>query len=147
MSDDNVFAQLESKFRRLAELRVERDQSKTANQKAEKEYRSYEAELIAELAESKTKGTHSFDFGGDLGEMKFISKKTVYGQVVDHQLAAAYFASEEGEASSQTTEVMYEPKIIGRRLNEIARECHEDGGEFPPGIGFYEKKFISISGA
>lgn len=136
MSD---LAALESRFRRLAELRQDRDQDAVTAKRSEEAYREYEAELLAILEDSGLKGSLGFDFGGDLGEISFQRRKTVYGRIIDKKAAMAALR-EEGLAEQMTGE-----KIESRRLNELVRERQESGEDLPDGIDFYEKRFISIS--
>ncbi len=57
MSD---LAAFESKYRRLAELREERDMNKKTAETSEAAYREYEAELISTLEESALRGSVEF---------------------------------------------------------------------------------------
>lgn len=136
MSD---LAALESKFRRLAELREERDVDKEAAKRSEEAYREYEADLWTQVEESAVRGSVEFDFGGDLGIIRFQPKKTVYGRVIDKNAALEAFESE------CLTDELTSPKIEARRLNEYVRDKLELEGELPEGIDYYEKKFISIT--
>ena len=52
MADDDTGQALASKFRRLAELRIERDITKTAAENAEREFRACEADIWDDLIES-----------------------------------------------------------------------------------------------
>ena len=130
---------LKNRFRRLAEYRQERDQDKLTAKKSEEAYREYEAELLAVLEDSDLKGAIQFDFGGDLGTISFQRRKTIFGKVIDKQLALQSLAAEDLE------EQMTGTTIEARRLNELVRERDEAGEDLPDGIGFYEKKFVSIS--
>lgn len=130
---------LESRFRRLAELRRDRDIDSQAAKASESAYREYEAELLEALDGSNLKGAISIDFGGDLGEIKFQRRKTTYGRIIDKRAAMQALAAE------GLDEQMTGTKIEARRLNELVRERQESGENLPDGIGFYDKQFISIS--
>lgn len=132
-------AALEGKFRRLAELRETRDFDKKTAEVSEEAYREYEAALLATIEESSLKGSVEFDFGGDLGTIRFTPRSTIYGRIVDKNAALEAF---EAEAIG---EEMTSPKIEARRLNEYVRERLESGEELPDGVGFYEKRFLTIS--
>lgn len=136
MSD---LAALESKFRRLAELREQRDFDKQTAETSESAYREYEAELFEVVDESALRGTVEFDFGGDLGVIRFQPRRTIYGKIVDKNAA---FEAFENEA---IVEEMTAPKIEARRLNEYVRERLEENGELPDGIGYYERRYMTIS--
>jgi hypothetical protein len=130
---------LESKFRRLAELREQRDIDKKAAENSESEYRAYEAELFETIEESALRGTVEFDFGGDLGLIRFQPRRTIYGRVIDK---AAALEALEAEA---LVEEMTAPKIEARRLNELVRDRMESNQELPEGIDYYERRFFTIS--
>jgi hypothetical protein len=132
-------AGLEHKFRRLAELREERDTDKAALKASENAYREYESELLETVAESSLRGSVEFDFGGDLGVIRFQPRATIYGKVVD-QHAALDALDEEMLREEMTKEA-----IEARRLNEYVRDKLERGEELPEGIGYYERKFFTIS--
>lgn len=136
MSD---LAGLESKFRRLAELREERDIAKQAEKAAEEAYREYEASLFEEIEDSSLRGTVEFDFGDDLGKIRFQRRSTIYGRIIDKNAAMDAFENE------ALVEEMTAPKVEAKRLNEYVRERLENDGELPEGIGYYEKKFFTIS--
>jgi len=136
MSD---LAALESKFRRLAELREQRDIDKKAAEQSESEYREYEAELFGAVEDSALRGTVEFDFGGDLGKIRFQPRRTIYGQVVDKSAALESFEQE------ALIDEMTGPRIEARRLNEYVRDRLENGQELPDGVSYYERKFFTIS--
>lgn len=136
MSD---LAGLESKFRRLAELREQRDFDKAAAESSEKGYREYEAELLEAIDESALRGTIQFDFGGDLGVIKFQPRRTIYGRIIDKNAALDAFEEE------ALLDEMTAPKIESRRLNEYVRDKVESHQELPDGIDYYERRYVTIS--
>lgn len=136
MSD---LAGLESKFRRLAELREQRDIDKKASEASEKNYREYEAELFESIEDSALRGTVEFDFGGDLGVIRFQPRRTIYGRVIDKMAALESFENE------ALVDEMTAPKIEARRLNEYVRDRLENHQALPDGIDYYERRFFTIS--
>lgn len=136
MSD---LAQFESKFRRLAELRERRDEDKAALKASENAYREYESELLETVADSALRGSVEFDFGGDLGVIRFQPRATIYGKIIDQHQALESLEAE------YLREEMTKETIEARRLNELVRDKLEQGEELPEGIGFYERKFFTIS--
>ena len=130
---------LESKFRRLAELREERDFAKKTAETAESAYREYEAELFGVVEDSALRGTIEFDFGGDLGTIRFQPRSTIYGRVIDK------FAALESLENEALLDEMTAPKVEARRLNEYVRDRMENGQELPDGIDYYERRFFTIS--
>lgn len=130
----------ESKFRRLAELRQERDMDKTTADRSERAYRAYEAELMDEADSSSIRGTVTHDFGDDLGTVRFTFKKpTKYGTITDPHAAA------QSLREMARYDEIFAPKVQGQRLNELVRELEDSGHELPEGIGKYEKRGITIS--
>jgi len=129
---------LESRFRRLAELREARDIDKEALKASEAAYREYEAALLEEVKDSSLRGSVEFDFG-DLGVIRFQPRKTIYGKIIDKQ--AALQAFEELMLDEEMTGKSFE----ARRLNEFVRDAVESGKELPDGVGSYERAFFTIS--
>lgn len=136
MSD---LAALESKFRRLAELREQRDFDKQAAEASEAAYREYEAELLETIDESALRGTVEFDFGGDLGIIRFQPRRTIYGRIIDKNAAMDSFEQE------ALMDEMTAPKIEARRLNEYVRDRIESGVPLPEGVDYYERRYVTIS--
>jgi hypothetical protein len=132
-------SEFKSRFQRLLELREARDIDKKKATTSEKAYREYEAELWEELSELGVKGTISFDFGGDLGTAKFVSRATTYGKIIDSEAALrALKAAGYGD-------VIYSEAVREGRLNELVRDLLESKTELPEGVDFYTRKGISIS--
>jgi hypothetical protein len=136
MSDEEIVA---SKFRRLVELREKRDQTKTAADNAEKQYRVYETELFDELEEGPGEGTRRFDLGAPHGVVAFTPRETRFGRLLDADKAIEYFEE------TDLVEEMTKPGIEKRKLNEWVRELLEQGKPMPPGVDFYVNRGITIS--
>lgn len=132
-------SELKATLRRLMELRDERDATKTAAEDAEKEYREKEAELWEELEDSPVSGGIKLDIGEPYGVVSFAPVETHYGRVLDSEKAQEYF-----EQSAQVEEYT-QPKIVGARINELARECLEEGKAMPPGLDWYARRYIRIT--
>lgn len=139
MNDDVTLTNLESKFRRFAELREQRDIDKQTAERSEREYREYEAELFEQIEDAALRGSVEFDFGGDLGVIRFQPRQTIYGRVIDKNAALDSFENE------ALLDEMSAPKIEARRLNEYVRERLENGQALPAGVDFYTKRFFTIS--
>ncbi len=132
-------SEFSSKLRRLMELREDRDTSKLAAEKAEKEYRSKESELWDELDESPIKGGLKIDLGAPHGVVTFHPKETFYGRVLDADKALDYF-----ERTGQTDEYT-EPKIAKARVSELVRGRLEAGQPMPDGLDWYARRYITIT--
>lgn len=136
MSEEEAIA---SKFRRLAELREKRDETKTAADNAEDDYRKYEADLYDELMESPMKGSRRFDLGPPFGTVVFTPRETKYGRIYDEDAAQEYF-----EQRAMMDE-MTKPSIEKRKVNELVRDLLDQGQPMPPGIDFTTNRGITIS--
>ena len=132
-------AGLESKFRRLAELRDRRDYEKKAAENSERAYREYEQQLFESIEDSALRGTVEFDFGGDLGIIRFQPRRTIYGRVVDKNAAIEAFENE------ALIDEMTAPRIEARRLNEYVRDRLENGQSLPEGVDYYERRYFTVS--
>lgn len=131
--------QFRSKFRRLMELRVERDETKKAAETAETDYRGYEAELWDELSSSPLEGSIKLDIGLPYGIVAFTPTETFYARVIDEDVAL------EGFEQRAVVEEYTEPKIAKGRLNELVRECIEQNQKLPPGVDWYARRPIKIT--
>jgi hypothetical protein len=141
-SDDDggqLVASLESKARRLVELRDARDVDKETAKNSEKAYRAYEQEFFQAVADSPIKGALKLDLGGGVGEVSFSLRETTYGRVLDAEKAAEYFKARSMDAA------MFEPKISGQRLNEHIRELLDNGTPPPEGLDFFVNRGVTIS--
>lgn len=140
-ADDDVKPVTDVEFRRLMELREKRDETKTAAENAEKEYRELEAELWDRAAASSQLPPFKFDLGEPYGVVSFHPKETHYGRVIDKDKALDYF-----EQRAMMDEVT-EPKIVMARVNEIVRDAMEQNESLPDGLDFYARRYITITKA
>lgn len=136
MSDLTEF---KARFQRLLELREQRDIDKAASKRSENAYREYESELYEEIKDSGITGRISFDFGGDLGTAKFQLRATRFGKIENKKDAIAALKAE------GLDELIFEEAVRERRLNELVRDRLDSKSDLPEGVGFYERKGISIS--
>lgn len=136
MNEDEVIA---SKFRRLVELRKQRDADKTAADKSEEEYREYESELFDEMAASPIKGARRIDLGPPHGLIVFTPRETKFARILNLDDALDYFESR------AMSDEMTKPGISKRKLNELVREHLEQGKPMPAGVDWYANRGITIS--
>lgn len=66
----------------------------------------------------------------------FVPTETIYGQVQDRSQFVAWAIENAPE--------LVEYKERGELINSLARETLDDNGEFPPGLGFRVKEYISV---
>lgn len=133
-----------SMFRRLMELREERDETKAAYEEAEKDYRRYEAELWDTLTEDGTlkmsDASQKVPLGPPYGTVTFSPRETHFGRVLNENRALEYFEQR------ALIDEMTKSKISKARLNELVRTIIEDeNGTMPPGIDYYTNKGITIT--
>lgn len=132
-------AAIESKFRRLAELRTTRDEDKIKAEKSEEEFKEYESELYDEIDESALEGGLRFNFGPPLGVISFSLRATNFGRIIDADAATKYFEEQ------QEIDEMSKPKLSKSKINELVRELIDQGKPMPPGIDFTTNRGITIS--
>jgi hypothetical protein len=128
-----------SKFRRLVELRDDRDEKKTAYDSAEEDYREYEAELYEWMKQSPIKGSRRIDLGEGMGVIVFTPRETYYGRILDKDKALKWF--KERRMLPELTR----SEIAKRKLNEIVRDRLESGSPMPDGVDFTANRGITIS--
>lgn len=73
------------------------------------------------------------------GVGKFAAKSTDYGKILNLEEFATW-AREQGLGDEFLQDAPQK-----NRLNELVRKCLADGEEFPPGVHFYTKNYISIT--
>lgn len=128
-------------LRRLMELREKKDELKAAAAKASEEYADAEAELFDKLDSGPMSRLNNVDLGEPWGRVSFGRRETYYGRVIKgmESEAAEYFR-EHGMG-----DIMAKPSFVKKRLNEIARDCREQGTSPPPGIDWYPNRGVTIT--
>lgn len=131
---------LRGPFRRLMELREDKDTKVTAAEKATKEYKQHELEVFDAIEGSPLTGSIKLDLGEPYGEVSFGARETPYGRLVDEEAAMDYF-----ENSAQVDEYT-KAKISKKRLHELVRGILEDEDpKMPPGIDYYYNRGVTIT--
>jgi hypothetical protein len=136
--------EIKSAFRRLIELREERDETKTAAEAAENAYRRFEQELWDRMTEDGTlqmkDASLKVPLGPPHGTITFSPRETKFGRVLNYEKALEHF-----EQRAMVDEMM-KSKVSKARLNEYVRQILEDeNAVMPPGIDFYVTKGITIT--
>lgn len=126
-----------AKLRRLMEARTARDEAKKALEQAEADFREIEAEVYEELA--SVKGTVKVPLGEPWGTVSFRQRETYYGRIIDDEAALEYFEQR------QMMDELTAPRFVKARLNEIVRECVEQGEAPPPGVDYYANRGVTIT--
>lgn len=70
-----------------------------------------------------------------VGTSNFVRAATTYGQVQDRSAFVAW--------AEENAPELIESKERKALVNEIVRECLEDGRPLPEGLGFYVKQYVS----
>jgi hypothetical protein len=128
-----------AQLRRFMELREARDVTKKAAENAEKEYRDAEGDVYEALEASPVKGTLKVDLGDPWGVVSFAPRETYFGRIYDDYAALEHF-EERAMVDELTT-----PKFVMKRVNEIVRDCVEQGVKPPPGIDYYARRGVTIT--
>jgi hypothetical protein len=120
---------------RLANLKLlkqrERRLKKDAEQaKAERE--RFEAELFEEMESTNT-------YAQRQGDAQYVLKSTVYGTLTDKD---AFY---EWCKTAGLDDEMFRETEEKQRLNELVRAALDNNEELPPGVGFFTKRYISIT--
>jgi hypothetical protein len=111
---------------------------KAESDAASEDYRVAEQEIL-DVLEGLGIKTFTVELPG-IGEVRFSRRKpTLYGRIVDPDVA--YMAlDQQGRADE-----LFAPKVQASRLNELVRECLEQGMPLPEGVDFYERAGITVS--
>lgn len=126
-----------AKLRRLMEARTARDEAKKALEQAEADFREIETEVYEALA--NVKGTIKVPLGEPWGTVSFRQRETYYGRIIDDEAALEYFEQR------QMMDELTAPRFVKARLNEIVRECVEQGEAPPPGVDYYANRGVTIT--
>lgn len=134
-----------AKGRRFIEARERRDELKQAYDDAKAEYEALESEFWDELAPSDPNAidyklaAHKIPLGQPWGTVMFQPRETVYGRIIDDELALKYY---ENRAMQDDVTA---PKFVMARINEEVRERRENDQPMPPGIDYYQRRFVSVT--
>lgn len=141
-----IAEEAKSALRRLMESRTKRDELKKALEIAEREFRDNEADVFEALEAlrdpndpSASRTALKVHLGEPWGTVSFRGRETIYGRIIDDEAALEYF-----EQRGMMDEVT-EPKFAKARLNEIARECIEQGEQTPPGMDYHRQCGVTIT--
>jgi hypothetical protein len=128
-AEDLVERELKARLIKLGQLKAEKKRAERVADAAKAALVVFEAKLWEDMEES---GVQSM--GLDSG--KFVRKSTVYGQVTD--LEALVTWCEENGVDDLVKTVQEKG-----RLNELVRAKLDTQEELPPGVSFYESRYIS----
>lgn len=127
-------------FRRLMEARERNnlaaiEKKKAGEAKAEAELAVYEL-----LVDSDVVGEFSLDLGPPWGVQGFTHDSTIYGRVLDKDLAVHSL-----RMTGHDDILVREQSVAEGRLNEHVRDLLETGQPIPDGIDFNDRKRVKVS--
>lgn len=114
--------------RALRALRDKKDALYAQHKAAEEAYSKAHGALLERFEDEEIDGLKT-------GGTNYVPTSTTYGTIQDRDEFVRW-ASEEAPELLQVKE---RPAL----LNELVRECHDDGRALPPGVGSYPKAYIS----
>lgn len=92
----------------------------------------YKQAEVAFIERMQSEGVESIKHDGTL----YVPAATTYGQIQDRAEFVAWAEAERPE--------LLETKERKALVNEIVRECLDNGTEMPPGVGFYVSEYVSL---
>jgi hypothetical protein len=121
------------------EARTARDEAKRDLEAKEEAFRECEADVFESLSDSGVQGSVKVDLGDPWGVVAFRTRETYFGRIIDEEAALEYF-----EQRAMIEEISA-PKFVKRRINEIVRDCIEQGIDTPPGVDYYPQRGVTIT--
>ena len=129
---------LKSRAARLVVLKDDMTRARHNAEKAEKAYRDAERDLWIELEDAGMK-TGKFDLG-DGQEVSLQRRETITSRVIDEDEAVAAL-----EAEGLADELLGNPQIRKRVLNEVTRNRLQAGQPLIPGTDFYPRRYLTVT--
>lgn len=120
--------ELTNKLKELRKVRTARDKANAKYEDLARDYSRLEAELFA-LMEAEDMSS------AKVGGVQYVRAATTYAQVQDKSALIAWAEEHDPE--------LIAPAPRKALLNQKVRECLDNGEPLPPGLGVYEKEYIS----
>jgi hypothetical protein len=112
-------------------LRQLRDGFDAADSRAKSAKQVYEDAQRKFFERLEAEGIGSIKVDG----VNFVPQTTIYGQVQDREAFLAW--------AETADEALVETRERKALINELVREAIENGDPLPPGLGFYQKDYVS----
>lgn len=112
----------------LKALKKQKDDAKKEASRLEAEHKAAEAALRDRMEQEGVEGIKS-------DGTNFVPTDTTYGQITDRSEFVKW-------ARDNAPELLQEQEI-GERINALARQLIDDGEEFPPGLSYRVREYIS----
>jgi hypothetical protein len=125
------------KVRRLVAAREKKDELETALEKAKEDYAVLDSEVWDMLDNAAMNPPFKFVVDGE--EIIFHNKVTTYGKILDYDKAYDW------ARRNKMDEALNEDRFVMARISEEVRERRDNGQSMPPGVGFSERRFVSIT--
>lgn len=119
-------------FDYLRYLKAEAKRKQADADDAKKRAKEFEADLWRKYDEQNTRGIRT-------GEARYELKSTIYGTVTDYE------AFKEWVIEQDLVEEFLKQTEESARLNELVRDRMDTGQELPAGVGWYERRYISVT--
>jgi hypothetical protein len=119
---------LTDECRHVRQVREQRDIAKGVYDAFDAEYKEAHGHLLERFKEEDNHGVKT-------DKVHFVPSYTRYATIEDRAEFLTWATQHHPE--------LVELKEITGRLNEIVRECDDDGRALPPGLGIYKKEFVS----
>lgn len=129
---------LKTRARRLADLKAEMARTQKIADAAEKQYREAERDFWLDLEEEGIKTT-SFDFD-DGSTIQVQRRETITSTILDKE-AAVQSLVELGYGD----ELLGQPEIRKKVLNEVVRNLLQAGEGLPEGVDFNPRRYITVT--
>lgn len=128
MSEETLSQMLE----RLHELGRAKDTAAKELKDREKEFQEYQQKCFSRMEREGVSSQRS-------GEVMYVKRATKYAVVQDREEFTKW--------AEEQDETLIEPRERKKLLNALVRERVDNEEPLPPGIGFYEREFISRTAA
>jgi hypothetical protein len=112
----------------LRELKLARDEAKAQYRSLDDQFKNDQTKLMERMEDAGVDGIKK-------DGINFVPVTTIYGQIQDRAEFIRWAEDENPE--------LLERKERSELINELARQCLDDGEEFPPGLGFRTRPYIS----
>lgn len=130
---------LRGKFRRLWELRLEKEKDAAKADESKAAFDTYKEALWEEVAELGVDGALTLDLGAPYGTIQFVPNQTILGHVIDGDLFLDW-------ANSQArTEEFQRPDWRKKVINDEVRASLEAGQELPPGLAMAATRYFTMT--
>lgn len=132
---------IDSRARRLVDLKDEKNWKEKEAERASKAYADEEREFWSELADELGDiKTVTLDLGDGYGTVQLQRRETITARIVDKEAAVVSL-----EAAGLGPGMLGVPEIRKRALNEEVRDRLQRGEALPEGVDFNARRYITVT--